>query len=183
MTFVRGRRKWRVGATFARVHGPLIHATRGRDRRRTHGESRGTIKARRVRRAGPPANRAGQVGTLFLQLPLQDLDLLGQRGVVVRPGPRSCAPRAAPWCGRGRRSGGRSPAASAASGLRQIHRHLARAHHVGGAARRQEVGAADIVLARHDALDLLDLDRAWAPAGGSGRGPRARPFRASPAGR
>ena len=43
-------------------------------------------------------------------------------------------------------------------GLGQIHRHLPRAHHVGGAARRQQVGAADIVLARHHPLDVLDLD-------------------------
>ena len=42
--------------------------------------------------------------------------------------------------------------------LGQIHRHLPRAHHIGGAARRQQVGAADVVLARHDALDVLDLD-------------------------
>ena len=42
--------------------------------------------------------------------------------------------------------------------LCQIHRDLARAHHIGGAARGQEIGAADIVLPRDDALDVLDLD-------------------------
>ena len=42
--------------------------------------------------------------------------------------------------------------------LGEIHRHLPRAHDVGGAPRRQQVGAAHIVLPRHHALDVLDLD-------------------------
>src|SRR5215213_4139678 len=42
--------------------------------------------------------------------------------------------------------------------LGEIHRDLARPHHVRGATRRQEVGAADVVLACYGALDVLDLD-------------------------
>ena len=43
-------------------------------------------------------------------------------------------------------------------GFREIHRDLTRTDHIGGAARGQEVAAADIILARDDPLDLLDLD-------------------------
>src|SRR3984885_10680287 len=40
-------------------------------------------------------------------------------------------------------------------GLGQIHGDLPRTYHVGGPPRRQQVAAADIVVARDDALDFL----------------------------
>ena len=45
-------------------------------------------------------------------------------------------------------------------GLGEIHRDLARADHVGGPAGRQKVAPADVITARDDPLDVLDLDLA-----------------------
>ena len=42
--------------------------------------------------------------------------------------------------------------------LRKIHGDLARAHDIGGAARGQDVGAADVEMGRDQLLDVLDLD-------------------------
>src|SRR5215472_6658098 len=42
--------------------------------------------------------------------------------------------------------------------LREIHRHLPWAHHIGRAPRRQKVRAADIVLPRHYPLNVFDFD-------------------------
>ena len=76
--------------------------------------------ARRQGRRLPPrhntcARRAGARAGLFLQHALQELDLVAAARCPRRSPSRSCAPRAARWCGRARRSGGRSPAASAGS--------------------------------------------------------------------
>ncbi len=43
-------------------------------------------------------------------------------------------------------------------GLCEVHRDLSRPHDIRGASRRQQVGTAHIILARHDPLDVLDLD-------------------------
>ena len=70
------------------------------------------------RPAGPGSRRAGGMKRLrhgtekisLLQLALERFDLVGERRHPWRPAPRSCARRAAPWCGRVRRTGGRFPA-------------------------------------------------------------------------
>src|SRR5947207_8545745 len=43
-------------------------------------------------------------------------------------------------------------------GLGEIHRYLARTHHIGCAPRRQKVRAADIVLPRHHPVNVFDFD-------------------------
>ena len=97
---------------------------------------------------------------LFLKLALDHLDLFGERPVIadqtfdladgVQDG-GVVTPAEAPPDLRQRAQG---------QGLGKIHRDLARAHHIGGAPRGKEIAAADIVAARDDPLDFVDLDLA-----------------------
>src|SRR5439155_19547640 len=93
----------------------------------------------------------------FLQLPLQELDLLRQRGVAVHQvldlahrvqyGGVVAASEAPPDLGQRPQR----------QRLGQKHGDLARPHDIGGAPRREQISAAHIVLAGDDALDVLDL--------------------------
>src|SRR5712691_10883765 len=106
-----------------------------------------------------PAPRRDLLGEAsLLQLPLEQLDLLGQRAVGIDQ---------VFDLAHGVQHGGVVAAAEAPADLRQraqrqrlrqIHRDLARAHDVGGAPGRQEVGAAHIVLPGDHPLNVLDLD-------------------------
>src|SRR6266550_2758856 len=91
----------------------------------------------------------------FLQLPLQELDLLRQRGVAVHQvldlahrvqhGGVVAASEAPPDLGQRPQR----------QRLGQKHGDLARPHDIGGAPRREQISAAHIVLAGDDALDVL----------------------------
>src|SRR5580700_659245 len=91
-----------------------------------------------------------------LELAFEPLNLFGEGGVVagqrldlahgVQHGGVVAAAEPAPDLGQ----------RAQRQDFRQIHRHLPRPHHVGGAPGRQKIGAADIVLAGDDALDVLD---------------------------
>src|ERR1043166_3774443 len=93
----------------------------------------------------------------LLQQPLQEFDLLRQRRVVA--GERLDLAHGMQH--RGVIASAEAPAdlrqRAEREGLGEIHGDLARAHHIGGAARGQKVGAAHIVLPRDHALDVLDL--------------------------
>src|SRR5882757_7198580 len=132
-TTPRGSPTWRGGAVFARVE-------------------------RMEPQVFPAIHGSSASERSLLQLPLQDLDFVGQHGVIAhqsfdladRMQHGGVVTSAKPAADLGQRTQGQR--------LSQIHRHLPRPDHVGGAARRQQVGAADIVLARDDALNVLDLD-------------------------
>src|SRR5262249_48845587 len=98
----------------------------------------------------PVASKAGSLG--LLQQALQEFNLLRQRRVVAGEG-LDLAHRVQH---RGVVASAEAPPdlrqGPQREGLGEIHGDLARAHHVGGAARGQKVGAADIVLPRDHAL-------------------------------
>src|SRR6186997_782570 len=106
---------------------------------------------------GAVSRLGGSAWLLFLQLPLEDFDLLGERHVVADQAldlshgveDRGVVAAAEPPADLRQRAQGQC--------LGEIHRHLARPHHIGGAARGQEVGAAHVVLPRDDPLNVLDL--------------------------
>src|SRR5215470_3742034 len=96
--------------------------------------------------------------SLFLQLPLKNLDFLRKGHVVADQAfdlahrvqdRRVIAPAETPADLRERSQG---------EGLREIHRDLSRPHDIRGTSRREQVGTAHIILSRYDPLDVLDLD-------------------------
>ena len=115
-----------------------------------------------TKQKAPPEPRMGPFSivsaSLFLELPLQNLDFLRECHVVADQAfdladcvqnRRVVTPAETPADFRQRTQG---------EGLREVHRDLSRPHDIRGASRRQQVGTAHIVLPRDDPLDVLDLD-------------------------
>src|SRR4029079_862090 len=96
--------------------------------------------------------------SLFLQLPFQNLDFL-RKGHVVADQAFDLTHRV-----EDRRviatadTAGELRQRPQGQGLCEVHRDLSWPHDIRGASRRQQVGTAHIILARHDPLDVLDLD-------------------------
>src|SRR5918993_3488686 len=116
---------------------------------------------------GPPGRAPG----LFLQHALEQLDLVAQR-VVLAQSLLDLAHRV-------QHGGVVAPAEAAADlrqgpqgeHLRQVHGDLARAHHRGGAALRQDVGAGHVVPGGAELLDVPDLYAPRLPGWHEGAGP------------
>src|SRR5215813_7329454 len=149
VTFMRDPARWQV----------KVPARGGEWSRRGYpaaGSPRRTTKLARTRRLFK--GEAPHACESFLQLPFQGFDLLGQ-GRIAADEVLDLA--------HGVQDRGVVASAEAAADLRQrpqgqclrqVHGDLPRADHIGGAARRQKIAAADVVVARDHALDVLDLD-------------------------